>query len=317
MLNRKISIAPMMEYTDRHFRFFMRLLTKKTLLYTEMIHAGAIVYGDKQRFLAHNNSEHPLAIQLGGSDPKMLAAAAKLAEAAGYDEVNLNVGCPSPRVQSGAFGACLMKQPELVATLVESMRQEVTIPVTVKTRIGVDNLDSYDYLVDFLKTVNNAGCDALILHARKAWLSGLSPKENRTIPPLCYDTVYQLKKDFPAWNIFINGGIKTICDIYQHLQHTDGVMVGREACHNPFLFKTIDADFFNEPEAVSSRKDILSAYLPYVYQELDRGVPIRVVLKPLLGLYYGEPFARLWRKSLCDVKHKSSLSTLLDFDTEL
>jgi len=288
-LNRKISIAPMMAYTDRHYRVLMRLITPRSLLYTEMVTTGSLIRGQADRHLAFSSMEHPLALQLGGADSKELAACARMAEEFQYDEVNLNVGCPSDRVHSGQFGACLMKKPELVAECVAAMSQAVTIPVTVKTRIGVDQQDSYEALHHFVDRVNGAGCRTFILHARKAWLKGLSPRQNRTIPPLRYDVVYQLKHDFPDLEIVINGGINTWEEINVHLQHVDGVMIGRAAYDNPF---------FLAEGSILTRSQIIRQYLAYMRKQLDQGIPFSRMSRHLMGLFYDQPGAKQWRRYL-------------------
>jgi tRNA-dihydrouridine synthase A len=292
ILERKISVAPMMSYTDRHFRRLMRLLNRKILLYTEMVTTGSIIHGDPLSHLQFSMPERPLALQLGGSEPQDLAHCAKLAEQLGYDEINLNVGCPSERVFSGQFGACLMKQPALVAECVAAMKSAVKIPITVKTRIGVDNQDSYDQLCDFISQVHRAGCDVFIIHARKAWLKGLSPRENRTIPPLRYDVVYALKKDFPSLTIVVNGGIKTWQEIDEHLQHTDGVMLGREAYYNPLLL--------SENKELKPA-EVVFAYTGYMVQQLEQGVTLWQMIRHLMSLFQGQRGAKRWRQdiSLC------------------
>lgn len=299
-LQHRLCIAPMMDYSDRHFRYFMRLLSPNALLYTEMITSKAIVHGDRNYLLNYSSQEHPIALQLGGSDAKELAACAKIALDYAYDEINLNVGCPSDRVQSGQFGACLMKQPLLVADCVSAMKNAVSIPITVKTRIGVDDLDSYEHLFYFVKTVAGAGCDIFIIHARKAWLKGLSPKENRDIPPLCYDVVYRLKQDFPQLRIIINGGIREKEAVLQHLQQVDGVMIGREACKNPYFIADLQQSLFSANGLMPSRKEILVAYLAYVREQLKMGVPLRHLIKPIIGLFQGEAGARSWRRYLSE-----------------
>ena len=298
-MNRIISIAPMMSYSDPHFRMLARLLTRHTLLYTEMITTAELLHGKRSHLLHYNAQEHPLALQLGGSDPNELARCAKMGEDLGYDEVNLNVGCPSSRVQSAQWGACLMKQPETVAEGVAAMLQAVTLPVTVKTRIGVDHLDTYENLHHFVHTVASAGCHIFILHARKAWLQGLNPKKNRSIPPLRYETVYQLKRDFPELTIVINGGIKTIDEMKSHLTQVDGVMIGREAYSNPLLMASFDREFYQQEQAeLSHPKMILQQYLPYVSAQLARGVKLRYMTRHLLGLFQGKPGAKRWRHYL-------------------
>jgi tRNA-dihydrouridine synthase A len=293
-----VSIAPMMDWTDRHYRYFMRLMTKKTSLYTEMVTTGALIYNEPARFLQYHSMEHPVVLQLGGSTPKDLQIAAQLGEAAGYDEINLNVGCPSDRVQSGRFGACLMAEPELVAECVAAMRAVVKIPVTVKCRIGIDEQDQYADLQEFVKRVADAGCEHFIIHARKAWLKGLSPKQNREVPPLNYERVYQVKQEFPELKISINGGIKTIADIQEHLRYTDGVMIGREAYYNPYLFAAMDQLFFDEVEPPKTRRAILQEYMPYLQEQVAMGVPIMHMVRHVLGLFHGISQAREWRRLL-------------------
>jgi tRNA-dihydrouridine synthase A len=295
-----ISIAPMMDYTDKHFRYLLRLISKRVLLYTEMVTADAILYGPRDRLLSYNPQEHPLALQLGGSDPQSLSTCSKLAEDLGYDEINLNVGCPSPRVQKGRFGACLMKEPDLVAECITAMQAQVKIPVTIKTRIGVDDLDSYEDLVNFINKTSNAGCKTYIMHARKAWLKGLSPKENRSVPPLRYETVYQLKDDFPQLNIVLNGGVQTIEQIEHNLQKLDGVMIGRQVVQDPYLLAVVDCLFYNEPTPIPTREQILSEYITYMKQQLEQGIAITSLTRHLLGLYCGMPGARKWRRELTE-----------------
>ena len=297
-LNR-FSIAPMLDWTDRHCRYFHRLLTRNTLLYTEMVTTGAILFG-KGDYLQYSADEHPIALQLGGSDPDALAKCARIAEERGYDEINLNVGCPSDRVQNGRFGACLMASSQLVANCVAAMRAEVSIPVTVKSRIGIDDMDSYEFLCDFIETVKQSGCDTFIVHARKAWLSGLSPKENRDIPPLDYERVYQLKRDYPQLTIAINGGITDLTQIKEHLLHVDGVMVGREAYQNPYMLAHIDAELFADHHAISSRHDIIMQMLPYIEQHLQSGGYLSHITRHMLGLFQGVPGARAWRRYLSE-----------------
>ncbi len=300
MLNRHISIAPMMGYTDRHFRYMMRGITKHTLLYTEMVTTGAILQGEAKRALNFSPTEQPLALQVGGSDPTSLAKSAVIAEELGYREVNLNVGCPSPRVSSGYFGACLMLEPQQVAACVAAMSAAVTIPVTIKTRIGVDDHDSYEQLLSFVAMVAAHGCQTFIIHARKAWLKGLSPKENRTIPPLCYETVYRLKQDFPELEIIINGGIKTFSDMEEHLQYLDGVMVGREACVNPMLFASADKCFYDDDAVSSDILQVLEHYLPYVSSQMKAGICVHHLTRHLSGLFRGQKGSKHWRNHLHD-----------------
>ena len=309
-----VSIAPMMDWTDRHCRYFYRLLSKNTQLYTEMITSKAILRGDKNRLLDFNASEHPLTLQLGGSDPKEMAECAQIAQKWGYDEVNINVGCPSDRVHSGSFGACLMKEPDLVAACVEAMIEKCDIPVTVKSRIGIDDMESYDELSDFVSRINSKGCKHFIIHARKAWLQGLSPKENRTIPPLNYPWVYELKKDFPQIQITINGGITSCLEIKSHLDYVDGVMLGRAVYNNPFLLSEVDSDIFGEKKNPKNRDQILKKYMVYMNEQLKIGVPIRSMTRHILGLYHGETNAKLFRRLLSGkVVGFNHLNEWLDF----
>ena len=296
----QFSIAPMLDWTDRHCRYFHRLMTKQALLYTEMVTTGAIIHGDKPRHLDFNPEEHPVALQLGGSDPKDLATCSKMGQEWGYDEINLNVGCPSDRVQSGSFGACLMKDPNIVSDCVKAMRDAVTIPITVKHRIGVDDHDSYEELVEFVGTVSEAGCDTFIIHARKAWLQGLSPKENREIPPLMYDVVYQIKQEFPQLKIIVNGGILTLEETEQHLEHCDGVMIGREAYQNPWMLANIDQRLFGEDNPVSSRYEVVEQMIPYVERHLANGGRVNHISRHILGLFNNQPGARRWRRVLSE-----------------
>jgi tRNA-dihydrouridine synthase A len=300
----RVSVAPMMDWTDRHCRYFLRLISRHVLLYTEMVTTGALLHGDRERFLAHHPDEHPLALQLGGSEPAELAACARMAEAHGYDEVNLNVGCPSDRVQSGRFGACLMAEPELVAECVAAMRGTCGIPVTVKTRIGIDERDSYEDLTDFVSTVEAAGCGIFVIHARKAWLQGLSPKENREIPPLCYDVVHRLKADFPQLTIILNGGLKDLDTMAEELGRVDGVMLGREAYHNPYLLAEVDRRFYGDGHPVPSRHEVVERFLPYVSARLDEGVPLQAMSRHILGLFQGRPGARAWRRYISENAHR-------------
>lgn len=304
---RSVSIAPMMDCTDRHFRRFIRIISRDTWLYSEMITTGAIIHGDRPRHLDFNAEENPLALQLGGSDPNALAECAKIGEAWGYSEINLNVGCPSDRVQAGRFGACLMKEPFLVAEAVEKMSAVVNIPVTVKTRIGVDEQDSYKALCDFVETVMQAGCATFIFHARKAWLKGLSPKENRTVPPLNYDRVYQIKHDYPSLEVIINGGITSIEAMHSHLNHVDGVMLGREAYSNPYLLASVDNDFYGKDAPIKSRRDVVLEYFPYLIEQHSKGVPLRHLTKHLIGLFQGVPGAKAWRRYLSENSGKKEV----------
>ena len=294
-------VAPMMDWTDRHERMFLRQFSKRALLYTEMITSAALTHGDAARLLRFSPEEQPVALQIGGSDPQQLAIAARLGEQAGYQEINLNVGCPSDRVQSGAFGACLMLTPGLVARCVEAMRQVVSVPVTVKCRIGVDDHDSYDDLRQFINTCQDAGCETFIIHARKAILSGLSPKENREIPPLHYDRVFAVKQDFPALEIIINGGIDSLAQGKELLQHVDGIMLGRAAYQNPYLLCEVDGALFGEsPTPSLNRRQYLENYFPYVESELLAGTPLHHMTRHILGLYKGQPGGRLFRKELTE-----------------
>lgn len=299
-VDRRFSVAPMLDLTDRHCRYFHRLLSKKALLYTEMVTTGAILHGTRQRFLLFNEAENPLAFQLGGSNPADIASCAKIIEDYGYDEVNLNIGCPSDRVQNGRFGACLMAEPDLVAECVKTMQQEVSIPVTVKSRIGIDDRDSYEELLNFISTVADAGCNTFIIHARKAWLKGLSPKQNRDIPPLRYDIVYQLKKDFPELEIIINGGVTSLMGAKEILQHVDGVMVGREAYHNPYLLADVDSQLFSTLTSIKTRNEVIMELLPYINMHLDEGGRLHNITRHILGLFHGVPGARKWRRILSE-----------------
>lgn len=300
MLNRAnpiISVAPMMDCTNRHDRYFLRLIAPDVQLYTEMITAQAILHGQTKHLLSFDPKEKYVALQLGGSDPKQLAYAAQCGEAFGYNEINLNVGCPSPRVSAGRFGACLMLEPELVAECINAMQAAVRIPVTVKCRIGVDEQDSQASLYHFTQLAAQAGCKTMIVHARKAWLAGLSPKQNREIPPLRYDVVYQLKKDFPELTIIINGGIKKRLDIDTHLAHVDGVMIGRVAYANPYFLAEIQGYYFAQPN-ILSRFEVIKNLLPYVHEQLAQGVRLHAITRHILGLFQGQRGASAWRRYL-------------------
>ena len=301
-----ISVAPMMGYTDRHARFLYRLISANAVLYTEMVTSKALLHGNRASLLRFNSEEHPVVLQLGGSDPDEMVNAANLAQEAGYDEVNINVGCPSDRVQSGAFGACLMKRPETVAECVRQMNKSVDLPVTVKVRTGVDDADSYDQLKDFIRNVNEAGCSTFVVHARKAWLKGLSPKQNRDIPPLDYDRVYQLKKDFPKLQIIINGGITSVEQVMRHLQYVDGVMLGREITRNPWLLADLQHLIIQNGSELPQRSDVQKIYALYIKQELQSGTSMHALVKPLFGLYCGQQGAKSWRRMLADVAQKRS-----------
>lgn len=298
-----ISVAPMLDCTDRHDRYFLRIIAPDVLLYTEMITTHALIHGDANYLLKFHPAEHPLALQLGGSDPHALAQCAKMGEEHGYDQVNLNVGCPSPRVSSGRFGACLMLEPALVAECVSAMQAQVKIPITVKCRIGVDDEDSYEGLHRFVDLIAEVGCKTVIIHARKAWLKGLSPKQNREIPPLQYDVVRQIKRDFPKLNIIINGGIKTLAEIDEHLSCVDGVMIGRGAYYNPYFLSDIQAKYFKN-KTISSRRAVIDALLPYISEQLKNGVKLTNITRHILGLYQGQCGAAAWRRYLSQHAYK-------------
>ena len=303
----KASIAPMMQYTDMHDRYLLRLISKKVFLYTEMVTTGAILYGKCFHQLEFNKEEHPVAIQLGGSDVNDLVKSAKIAEDYGYDEINLNVGCPSDRVQKGRFGACLMLEPEHVAECLNAMQRNVNVPVTIKCRLGVDHHEDYEFLYNFVNIVQEAGIEHFIIHARNGILKGLSPRQNRHIPPLKYEYVYQLKKDFPNLNITINGGIKTIDECKEHLKYVDGVMIGRAAYENPFLIKDIDTELYGIESNVNSKKSILNQYLDYVEDKLQEGHDLSRMMKHLFGLSRGDKFAKTFRIKILEVIKKESL----------
>jgi tRNA-dihydrouridine synthase A len=301
-LDRRLSVAPMMDWTDRHCRSFHRLLTPAALLYTEMVTSGAVLHGDRDRLLGFSSDEHPLALQLGGSDPGDLAQCARIAESFGYDEVNLNVGCPSDRVQRGRFGACLMAEPDLVGDCIAAMRDAVSLPVTVKTRLGVDHHDSYDWFSGFVARVAESGCRIFIVHARKAWLSGLSPKENREVPELRYGWVYRLKREYPDLTVVLNGGITSIAEVQAHLGRLDGVMLGRAAYHNPWILAELQAGLFDSC-GVASREAAVRAMTRYLSFQVSRGVPVKHVTRHLLGLFQGQPGARRWRRYISQHAH--------------
>ncbi|MBP2315045.1 tRNA dihydrouridine(20/20a) synthase DusA [Azospirillum soli] len=298
-----LSVAPMMDWTDRYCRTFHRLLSKNTLLYTEMVTTGAVLHGDRERLLGYDAAEHPVALQLGGSEPGELAAAARIAEEWGYDEVNLNVGCPSDRVQSGRFGACLMAEPDLVARLVGAMREAVSIPVTVKSRIAIDEMEEWPTLDNFIRTVSAAGCTHFIVHARKAWLKGLSPKENRDIPPLRYDLVHRLKAEYPHLTIAINGGVRTLDEAAEHLADLDSVMIGRAAYETPYILADADRRFFGG-EPGPDRQAVVEAMIPYVEDRLSKGTPLSAITRHMLGLFQGLPGARAWRRHISENAHR-------------
>ena len=302
-MSHRFSVAPMMDRTDRHCRYFHRLLTKRSFLYTEMLHANAVLKGDTEKLLNHHTDEHPLALQLGGSDPSALAEASSISEKFGYSEVNLNVGCPSSKVQKGRFGAVLMKEPKLVAKCISQMKEATTLPVTVKCRIGVDDMDQNIHLDNFINEVSSAGCNTFIIHARKAWLKGLSPKDNREIPPLNYERVYKLKNTFPDLKFIINGGIKSLHESSIHLQHVDGVMIGREAYENPLLLAEVDSVIFLDKKVSTSRSDILKSLIPYIGDELERGTKISHITRHLMGLFRGFDGAKNMRKYLISLNN--------------
>ena len=302
-MSHRFSIAPMMDRTDRHCRYFHRLLTGKSLLYTEMLHSNAIIKGNTNKLLSYSHEEHPLAIQLGGSDPESLAEASVISEEFGYKEINLNVGCPSSKVQKGRFGAILMKEPELVAKCISNMKKSVNIPVTVKCRIGVDDMDQDAQLDRFIEQVSFEGCNTFIIHARKAWLKGLSPKDNREIPPLNYERVYKLKNKFHHLNIVINGGIKTVEESLEHLNHVDGVMVGREAYDNPLMLNSIDKEIYKETENSLTRTEILIKLLPYIQSEVNKGTKITHITRHIMGLFRGFHGAKDIRKYLVSLNN--------------
>lgn len=299
-LDRRFCVAPMMDWTDRHCRYFLRLISSETLLYTEMVTAAAIIHGDRDRLIGFDPAEQPVALQLGGSDPQHLAIAAGVGEEFGYSEINLNVGCPSDRVQSGQFGACLMAEPALVAGCVEAMKEAVDLPVTVKCRIGIDDQDSESDLERFISTVAAAGCRTFIVHARKAWLEGLSPKQNRDVPPLDYERVYRLKAAHPDLEIIINGGIETIDETRCHLERVDGVMMGRAAYHNPYLLAGAQRHIFNSQGSAKSRETILSEFAEYAGHQLCKGVRLHHLTRHILGLYHAEPGARAFRRTISE-----------------
>ena len=306
---RRICIAPMLDWTDRYFRYFARLICRHCWLYTEMVTTGALLRGDTQRFLRFDPTEHPLALQLGGSEPEALARAAQLGEQAGFDEINLNLGCPSDRVQAGRFGACLMREPMLVTEGIAAMVAAVDIPVTVKMRIGVDHNDSYEELLALVDKLSSAGCQTFIIHARKAWLKGLSPRENREIPPLRHEIVHRLKQDFPSLEVILNGGITDLDAAATQLERVDGVMIGREAYHNPWLLADVDRRFHGDETPPPERRQIIQRLLPFIESELASGVPLQRISRHILGLFQGEPGARRWRRHLSENSHKKNADT--------
>ncbi len=324
-MNRTFCVAPMLDWTDQHERYFLRLISAQAVLYTEMVTTGALIHGDRQRFLSFDQAEHPLALQLGGSNPTELAQCVRMADDYAYDEVNLNVGCPSDRVQSGMFGACLMAQPQRVADCVAEMQAASQLPVTVKHRIGIDENDSIEELFRFVETVAEAGCKTFIVHARKAWLKGLSPRQNRDIPPLRYDAVYQLKQSMPQLEIIINGGINNLVDAQAQLAHVDGVMLGREVYHNPYVLAQVDQQFYHVNRAMPTRTEIVEAFLPYVANQLEQGTRLHAMSRHVLGLFNGMPGAKKWRRHISENATRAgagidvlqqALSHVEDADTE-
>lgn len=301
-----VSVAPMMDWTDRHCRYFHRLISPHSLLYTEMVTTGALLNGDSERFLRFNKSEHPIALQLGGSNAKDLATCAKMGEDTGYDEINLNCGCPSDRVQKGKIGAILMKEPDTVAAAIEAMANIVNIPITVKCRIGIDNEDSYEFLHQFVKTVTDAGCKTFIIHARKAWLQGLSPKENRTVPEINYKRVAAIKAAHPKLNIAVNGDIKTVADVRVHLETLDSTMLGREAYQNPYILAELEKTIFDNTN-VMERIDIARAMVPYIEQQMaEFNTPVKSITRHMVGLFQGLPGAKKWRQNLSTLPHNDN-----------
>lgn len=303
-LDRTFTTAPMMDWSDRHCRYFWRLLTRHAVLYTEMVTTGAIIHGNRERYLEYHDVEHPIALQLGGSDPQALAQCADYAEQWGYDEVNLNVGCPSDRVQNNMIGACLMAHPQLVADCVKAMQDACSIDVTVKHRIGIDDQDSYEQMRDFVGTVADAGCKVFIVHARKAILQGLSPKENREIPPLKYEYVYRLKQEFPDLEILINGGITSHEQSAKCLEQIDGVMLGREAYHNPAILADVDHLYYGEPKREPDKAAIIRSLFPYIEEQCSRGAPLHHISRHTLGFFHGQNGARLYRRHISENAHR-------------
>lgn len=306
MLDRRFCVAPMMDYTDRHDRYFLRLISSHAVLYSEMVTTGAVIHGDRERLLGYSQFEHPVVLQLGGSDPDDLATSASIAEEWGYDEVNLNVGCPSDRVKAGCFGASLMANPQLVAQCFSAMANRVSIPVTIKCRIGIDEMDSYEHMLNFVDNIASAGCKVFIVHARKAWLQGLSPKENREIPPLRYEDVYRLKVQRPDLEIIINGGIVNLESALEHLKYVDGVMLGRAAYHDPYILSQVDRLIYGDSSPVVTRQNILEHFLPYVEQQLSQGVRLSAISRHILGLFQGQKGARAWRRYISENAFKKN-----------
>jgi tRNA-dihydrouridine synthase A len=311
-LDRTLSVAPMMDWTDSHCRYFHRLLAPSALLYTEMVTTGAIIHGDTDRFLAYNPEEHPLALQLGGSEPKDLATCARIAQQYGFDEINLNVGCPSDRVQRGSFGACLMLEPDLVRDCLSAMLDVVDIPVTIKTRLGVDDNDSYAFVSDFVGRVAESGCSIFIMHARKAVLAGLSPKQNRDVPPLHHDWVYRLKQEFPGLEVVINGGIDSVAAVKDHLEHVDGVMLGRAAYHSPWVLAECQQLLF-EQQVIANREDVIESMTVYLESQVRQGVAVKHISRHLLGLFQGLRGAKAWRRYISEHAFKDDDNTQLLF----
>jgi len=307
-LDRRLSVAPMMDWTDRHCRYFLRQFSPRALLYTEMVVASAILRGDRDYLLGFDVAEHPVALQLGGSDPEALARAAAIGEQFGYDEINLNVGCPSDRVQSATFGACLMARPTLVADCVRAMREAVDVPVTVKTRIGIDDRDDYAFLREFIDEVAAAGCGVFVVHARKAVLQGLSPKENREVPPLIYERAWRVKQDSPGLTVVVNGGLRTVPQVAEQWRHVDGVMLGREAYHNPYVLSALHRaawdDDFHAPEPA----EVVTRMQDYAAQQIGRGVPLRAISRHMLGMFSGRAGARVWRRTLSEGVNRGAIS---------
>lgn len=302
-IDRTFCVAPMLDCTDRHERYLLRLISRNAVMYTEMVTTGALLFGDTARFLDFDLAEHPVALQLGGSDPNAMASCAELAQKWNYDEVNINVGCPSDRVQSGSFGACLMQQPELVAKNIQQMRSVVDIPITVKCRIGVDEQKPRDALWALVEASANAGCNVFLVHARMAWLKGLSPKENRDVPPLDYELVYELKQSFPELEVVINGGINTLADCHKHLKYVDGVMMGREAYSNPYILSNVDNEFYNASTKPCTREEVMNDYMAYTESKIANGARLNHLSKHVVGLYHGEPRSRLWRRHISQNAH--------------
>lgn len=307
-LNRRFMVAPMMDWSDRHCRYFHRLLSQQAVLYSEMVTTGALIHAEADRFLRYNIEEQPLALQLGGSNAAELAQCSKMAEDYGYNEVNLNVGCPSDRVQNNMIGACLMEHPQRVSDCLEQMQAAVDIPVTIKHRLGIDDMDSYNELKEFVDVVRQSGCKVFIIHARKAILQGLSPKENRDVPPLKYDWVYRIKQECPELEVHINGGIKTIEQCHTHLQHVDGVMLGREAYQNPYLLAEVDQAFYGSTAPIIGRKEAALAMIPYIEGQLEQGVSLNHIVRHMLGLFHAQRGGKQFRRFISENAHKPGAS---------